>query len=176
MPTEAMIDHPFPTIRAAGLFLMGVGAIFALGWVFPRRFTLFMGLAFAVGGFAAYVGYALPPDLGPIRQLDIWVYGLAILAEIVGIALVYRRVEGERAQDAWMLMVVGAHFLPMVLAFGPAALALALACMANAALALRRIDQPILPFGLTDSALKVATGVWLFMAYPTANFANFANA
>jgi hypothetical protein len=153
-------------IRAAGLFLMVAGAVFALGWVWPKRFSLFMSLAFALGGFAAYCAPLFPPRLGPVPGFHYAVLVAAILIENAALIFMYRKVKDERRSDAWLLMIVGAHFLPMAIFGGPLMIGLALACMGNAALALSRPNASITPFGLADSALKIGFGAAMFGLYP----------
>lgn len=155
----------YPTVGAAGLFLIGIGLGFVLVWCFPRYYGLWMGLSFGIAAFGAVIGYWLFDHLGMIRPIDIAVYSGAFLLEVIGIFWVSRKYPDERVQDAMILLVVGLHFVPMVLILGPLAGLLALGCTLNALLALRNRHRPILPFGLVDSGLKVFFGgmmVWIY--------------
>jgi FtsH-binding integral membrane protein len=164
---DAELTHPFPLIRAGGAFLLVAGFLFALGWIWPKRFSIFMAMAFGLGGFCAYGALALPPDLGPPSALHIAVLIGAIAFEIIAVLWIYRTVKDERRQDGWVLFWVGAHFAPMAILLGPLALVLAGLTMANAALALWALRQaPILPFGLADSAIKILIGAALLFVYP----------
>lgn len=164
---DALISHPFPMIRAGGAFLIIAGFFFAIGWIFPRLFGLFMTLAFGAGFMAAYTVLQLPPDLGPVGVAHWSVLAFAIALEAVALVWMYRVVKEERRSDAWVLIIVGLHFAPMAVILGPLALALAAATTLNGVLALRAAATPILPFGLIDSGLKVGFGAAMFFAYPT---------
>ncbi len=65
----------------------------------------------------------------------------------------------EPVRWLWVLMIVGVHFLPMAVSFGPLFLLLGGACISNAALGLLLPDVPFGLFGLVDGALKVFVGV-----------------
>jgi hypothetical protein len=164
---EDTLAHPFPMIRAAGAFLMVSGVFFAFGWISPKLFGLFMSLAFGVGFMAAYTALQLAPDLGPVRWLDVIALGFAFFIEIVALVWMYRVVKDERRADAWVLILVGLHFIPMAVLMGPSALILAAVTTLNGILALRFTAASILPFGLIDSGVKIALGAWIFFAMPT---------
>jgi hypothetical protein len=72
----------------------------------------------------------------------------------------------ERVRWLWVLMIVGAHFLPMAVSFGPLFLLLGGACISNAALGLLLPDVPFGLFGVIDGALKVYVGVGSLRARP----------
>lgn len=160
--------HPFPMIRAGGLFLMVAGAIFALGWIWPKLFGVFLSFGFAAAGMAAWAAYQFDPPLGAVPMGHIGLLAACIVAESIAIVWTYRVVKDERRADAWMLIIVGLHFLPMAPILGPLALGLGAACAINGAVALSAARAaPILPFGLIDSAIKISFGAAMFYLYPT---------
>ena len=65
----------------------------------------------------------------------------------------------EHVRWLWALMIVGVHFLPMGVSFGPLFLLLGGACISNAALGLLLPEVPFGLFGFVDGALKVFVGV-----------------
>jgi len=64
----------------------------------------------------------------------------------------------------WALGIVGLHFIPMAIAFGPIVLALGVACMANAAVGLAASSMPFLLIGTADGLLKVLLGGWMLLS------------
>jgi hypothetical protein len=66
----------------------------------------------------------------------------------------------EDVRWLWVLMIVGVHFVPMAVSFGPIFALLGGACIANAALGLLLPTAPYELFGFVDGALKVVVGAW----------------
>jgi hypothetical protein len=163
---EDILTHPFPMIRAGGAFLVVAGVLFGIGWMLPKLFGLFMSLAFGIGFMTAWAVLQIEPDLGPVRWLDVAALALAFALEAVALVWMYRVVKDERRSDAWVLILVGLHFLPMVVLLGPLSLVLVTLTVANGWAALLATRVSILPFGLIDSAIKIGIGVWLFVGYP----------
>jgi hypothetical protein len=62
------------------------------------------------------------------------------------------------------LTIVGVHFLPMGLTFGPEVAALGVLCMINAAAGFAFPAVPFSGTALLDGTLKVVFGAWLFLA------------
>jgi hypothetical protein len=160
----------YPLRRAGGLFLafMGFGtglgvafrgrdainvpvllagaAIAMLSLVFARRWTaarpsrtqraaLLGGIALELGLFVL-LGYFGPPT--PQSDPRLW----------------------------WLsaLTIVGVHFLPMGLTFGPEVAALGVLCTINAVAGIVFPDVPFSGTALLDGTLKVVFGAWLFLA------------
>ena len=62
----------------------------------------------------------------------------------------------------WISMIVGVHFLPMAISFGPRLLALGAFCIA---VSVAGLSFPALPSEvclLTDALGKLVIGLWLF--------------
>jgi hypothetical protein len=160
------MTHMFPMIRGGGLFIlvMGVGVI--LGGVWPRR-RMAMLIA---GGAGATLAIVLTADvlmrpLGTPTRLQVWALAAAIVLEIVLIRVVVARYKqaGERPFLLAILLVVGLHFLPMALTFGPLCAVLGLCVMANAAIAFRSSrDIPVNRVWLIDGVLKMGFGALMF--------------
>ena len=160
------MPHWFPMIRAGGLFilLMGVGVL--LGGLWPRRR---MALLMA-GGAAATVAIILTANvltrpLGMPTQIQFWALVAAIALEMVLIRVVvarYKR-DGERPFLLAILFVVGLHFLPMAITFGPLCALLGICAMANAAMALRiSRDISLNRVWIIDGLLKLFFGCLMF--------------
>lgn len=62
----------------------------------------------------------------------------------------------------WILLIVGIHFLPMAISFGPRFGILGMLCIVNALTALILIGAVNEIFLLVDGALKFGFGIWLF--------------
>ena len=165
-------DHPYPLIRGGGLFLIGIGAGFLLGWIFPKRWIP-LAIAGAVAGFTASGLSALLPSLGSPSAVQIAALAGAIVVEMGLIALVVTRFRDRelRTQILAILFVVGLHFLIMGLAHGPLIAALGVLTMANAALGLGVRSIPLRAFGIIDALLKLGFGVWMLALYPAFTYA-----
>lgn len=59
-------------------------------------------------------------------------------------------------------MIVGVHFLPMAISFGPEFGIAGILCMVNALAGLILSGLPSELFLLVDGALKIGFGMWLF--------------
>jgi hypothetical protein len=66
----------------------------------------------------------------------------------------------EQIRWLWALVIVGAHFLPMWLAFGPRFFVLGLLCIGNAAIGLLVATVPYDVTGVVDGVMKVGFGIW----------------
>ena len=91
------------------------------------------------------------------------------MIEAIGVAWVGRRlrVRDERTRDLGTLLVVGLHFLPMGIAFGPWIVALGLAASGLAAIGL--LAAPAVPLRLlwgSDGVLKLAAGALMLVLEP----------
>lgn len=165
MDSVAM-PHLFPMIRGGGLFIliMGIGVI--LGGLWPRR-RMAMLIAGGAGATLAIILAAdlLARPLGVPSRFQFWALAAAIALEIVLIRIVVARYKhaGERQFLLAILFVVGLHFLPMAITFGPLCAALGLCAMANAAIAWRTSrDISVNRVWIIDGALKLSFGALMF--------------
>jgi hypothetical protein len=156
------MSHAFPMLRAGGLFIMLAGLGVALGGVFPPQRKLLLALG---GGLATVViclsASALSQPFGPPSNAQIAALVGSIALELLLVALVVKRFQaaGERTFFLAILFVVGVHFLPMALAFGPLCVALGAAAIANASVGLWRMrDAPLTTLWLMDGAIKILFG------------------
>ena len=164
-PTSAR--RPYPLVRAGGLFVavMGVGiggGIAFSGPALVNYAVFYAALAIAIGSLflAGYLSQGEP------SRLQIAALAGAIVLEVALIIAMARLLPlgtAEHVRWLWVLGIVGVHFVPMALSFGPGFLCLGLACIANAAVGLRLQAVPFEIFGLIDGALKLAVGLWLFV-------------
>lgn len=156
------MPHLFPMIRAGGLFILIMGLGVLLGGLWPR---LRMPTLIA-GGAAATLAIiltanALTRPLGLPTRVQAWALVAAIVLEMVLIRVVVARYKraGERPFLCGILFVVGLHFLPMAITFGPLCALLGVCAMANAAIGFwteRKISVNRL--WVIDGLLKLAFG------------------
>jgi hypothetical protein len=154
--------HSFPMVRAGGLFILIMGIGVALGGLFPglRKALL------VVGGTAATMAIILLADaltrpLGRPTAIQIWALGGAILLETALIFAVVRRYRnsGERTLLLAILFVVGIHFIPMAISFGPLCALLGISAMTNAGVGLWvKREASLNSIWIVDGALKLAIG------------------
>jgi hypothetical protein len=154
-------------VRAGGLFILIMGAGVVLGGVFPRRRRAFLiaGGAVATIAIVVFAGTLTAP-LGAPTRLQIWFLFGAILAEavLVRVAVARYQSRGERSLLLAILFVVGLHFLPMAVAFGPLCAALGVAAGANAAVGLwLRPSLPLDRLWLIDGWIKIAFGALMLL-------------
>ncbi len=162
--------HPYPLIRGGGLFLMVMGAGVVGGAVW--RSVRWRLVAWSLGGAALVTtifarGLARPLGQPTARQLVALAGALGlewVLMRIVG----YRFRRGERQFELAVLFVVGLHFLPMALAFGPLLVLLGLLSVANAAAGIWIArETPLLVFWAVDGVMKMAIGALMFFVAPS---------
>jgi hypothetical protein len=114
-------------VPAGGLFIAIMGAGILAGSFFrtKRDFLLISGFVVAAVALAIFGGRLMAPFGNPTR-LQLWFLFGSIALEIVLFCLVmpiYRRAR-ERSARLASLFIVGVHFLPMAVAFGPMCFAL----------------------------------------------------
>ena len=154
-------------LRAGGLFilLMGVGVL--AGAVVPtrRRSLLIFGGAIATVAIILFAGRLSAPYGAP-RRLQLWFLFGSIALEVVLIRLVvakYRQA-GERSLLLAILFVVGIHFLPMAVAFGPMCIALGVVlCICSGAGLWLRPSLPLNALWALDGIIKIAFGAIMFL-------------
>lgn len=121
----------------------------------------------------AIVAFARPLAFGAPTAIQLWFLFGALAAEgaLIPLAVARYRQAGERAVLLAILFVVGLHFLPMAVTFGPlrAALGLALCAVAGAGLWLRP-DLSLDRLWAADGLIKIGFGTaMLFTGAPSTN-------
>ena len=162
----------YPMARRGGLFLVLIGAaliaaIALSGGALVSYPVFFAGMGIAI--LSLFVSGQLS-DGRPTRA-QLAALAAAIVLEAVLFALLPRVLPPgtrEAVRWLWVLMIVGVHFLPMAVSFGPLFLLLGGACISNAALGLLLPEIPFELFGLVDGALKVFVGVGTLRGRPAA--------
>ena len=162
----------YPIARSGGLFLLLIGltmvaALFARGARPVSLRVFWAGAALAV--LSLFLFTHLLSSGPPTRPQVLALIG-AILLQVVGIAAIQPLAHPQTPRDfwLWLLFVVGLHFLPMALAFGPRMAALGLLCMLDALAGLWLRELPLPWFGYMDAALKIGFGLWLLFSPPVA--------
>ena len=165
------MEARYPMARRGGLFLVLIGAALIVAIALGRDTLVsypvfFAGLGLAVSSL--FVSRRLS-DGRPTRT-QLLALAAALVLEAVLFALLLRVLPPdtpERVRWFWVLMIVGVHFLPMAVSFGPLFLLLGGACISNAALGLLLPEVPFGLFGVIDGALKVYVGVGTLRTRPS---------
>jgi len=158
--------------RRGGLFLVLIGAALIAAIAFSGA-ALVNYTVFFVGAGLAVLSLFLSGRLsvGSPTRMQIAALAAAIGLEVALFVVMGRTLPpgtSEHVRWLWVLMIVGVHFVPMAISFGPMFLLLGGACMANAALGLLLPGAPYEAFGLIDGALKVVVGIGSMRARPAA--------
>jgi hypothetical protein len=160
-------EYPYPLARPGGLFLVLAGAAIVSGALFPRyRVALLGGGLLIASAATALATPRLILGLGRPTHFQVLALFSAVLLEAVTIPLAVRATRHRDECARWLAVffVVGLHFLPMGVAFGPLAVALGLAIMLNAGVGLWRSSRATLrPLWLTDGLLKVTAGMMMLL-------------
>lgn len=160
------MSHTFPMIRAGGLFILIMGIGVLCGGLFSgqRKSLLILG---AIGATIAITLLAatLSRPLGSPSRIQYWALIAAILIEMVligGVIACYKSA-GERTFLLMILFVVGFHFLPMGITFGPLCAMLGVSAMVNAGTGLWvKRDLALGRFWILDGMLKIGFGSLMF--------------
>ncbi len=152
-------DHPYPLVRSGGLFLILIGA----GIVIDVE----LNGAFIVGSVLALISllFAKVLSFGKPTRIQIIALTVAILLEMV-LLIILANVSVEYMDSQirlmWILIIVGVHFLPMAVCFGPRLAIVGILCIVNGFLGLivKNVSNDL--FLSVDGALKVGFGLWLF--------------
>jgi hypothetical protein len=162
------MPHAFPMVGAGGLFIMIMGIGVTLGGILSKHRKPLLVLGAAAGSIAIGVSVnALTRPLGLPTPIQYWALAAAILLEVVLIRVVVGRyrTSGEHTLLLAILFVVGFHFLPMAIAFGPLCAILGVTTMANAGAGLwAKRDSSLNSHWIIDGALKIVFGGLMFSA------------
>lgn len=161
MVTDLTYAHAFPLVRAGGLFLGIVGMGIIIGGVLPRLRDATLAVSGVIAAVATtFLAHRLAAPFGTPTALQVWSLVGAVALELALIPLVVRRLRsrGPRTVTLAVMLVVGIHFLPMALAFGPVMWVLALlACTIGVAgLVMSRL--PLNALWVLDGIAKLGAG------------------
>src|SRR5688500_1168931 len=138
--------HKYPMVRVGGLFILCVGLGLIAGTIAGGE-GLVDRRVFFVGVGAATMSLFLSGKLsyGPPLRFQLVALLGAIVLEIVLMSALGPLLGPTDVRTFWLwtLVIVGVHFVPMAVAFGPVMLLLGAACVASAASGLL---VPSLPF------------------------------
>src|SRR5215471_9737894 len=158
----------FPMTPAGGLFIAIVGLGIVSGAVFPSKRDFLLICAFVVASvtLVIFAGRLMAPFGNPTR-LQLWFLFGSIALEIVLFRFAfpkYRR-RGERSARLASLFIVGLHFLPMTVAFGPMCLTLgAVLCLCSGAGLWLNPGLSLNGFWAADGLIKIAFGLVMMLA------------
>ena len=162
----------YPIARSGGLFLLIIGAgllaAIAASGDAPVNHGVFyaaLGAALLSLFFSRRVSSGSPTPL----QIGALVFAVTLQGALIVLqARLLPPATPEHVRWLWVSMIVGVHFLPMGVTFGPRMLLLGGACIATALVGLSMPNVPYEVFGIVDGALKVAVGAWLLATKPAA--------
>ena len=157
--------HPYPLIRSGGPFLMIIGAMIIAGASLPKVRNILVAAGLALASMVtAIVAPSLVHPLGRPSWQQILVLAGSVLLEMILIQAVVRYVYhlGERTIILSVLLVVGLHFLPMAIAFGPIIGILGILTILNAGVGLwLRPNMNLSILWFLDGLLKLACGIMM---------------
>jgi len=153
--------------RGGGLFLMLIGAGLISAIAFSGD-ALVNYTVFFVGAGIATLSLFLSGRLSQLTptRAHIAALAFAITLEVILLIVMGRalpRATTEHVRWLWVSVIVGIHFLPMALCFGPVMLLLGSACIVTAGVGLLLPETPYEIFGVVDGCLKLGVGAWLFV-------------
>lgn len=163
-------NERYPLRRAGGLFLAFMGSGIGLGVAFRGRDPINVPVLLA-GAAIAMLSLVFARRWTAARPRRTQVAALlgAIALELGLFVLLGLFVPVTPQSDPrlwWLsaLTIVGVHFLPMGLTFGPEVAALGVLCTINAVAGLVFPDLAFSGTVLLDGALKLGFGAWLILA------------
>jgi hypothetical protein len=153
---------------AGGLFIAIVGLGIVSGAVFPNKRDFLLICSFAVASVALviFAGRLMAPFGNPTR-LQLWFLFGSIAFEIILFRFAWPKYRnaGERSARLASLFIVGLHFLPMAVAFGPTCLALGLVlCLFSGTGLWIRPDLSVNALWAADGLVKIAFGSAMALA------------
>jgi hypothetical protein len=153
-------------LRAGGAFLVfiGLGLIGAIAFSGDALVNYNVFFAGAAAGVLSLF-FARHLSTGSPTRIQLFALAGAIFLEAFLFAMMVRvlpRGTEEHVRWLWVSVIVGVHFVPMSICFGPRFLTLGVLCIANAAVGLLLAGVPYEVFGVVDGALKLGVGVWSF--------------
>lgn len=153
-------SHPYPLVRSGALFLLLIGMGIVIDVFINGVFIIGTGLAILSLMFAKALSYGKP------TRIQIIALGFAVILEIVLLITMVAILPSDITASArlmWILIIVGVHFLPMAVSFGPRFGVVGVLCIVNASAGLILGGVPSEVFLLADGALKVGFGIWLLV-------------
>jgi hypothetical protein len=163
--------HPYPLIRAGGLFILIMGLGISIGSLREWLILPMIGVGFGVGFLVlSQVQGPLLREMGTITNLQSTTLIFGYIFEGVGIGLwcaaLLPREGPSRRFILGILVIVGLHFIFFFLSMGWLMILLTLACTGWALYALRRNTISISRAYLMDGLLKIAAGLAMVIFYP----------
>ncbi len=151
---------------SGGLFLALVGMGLIAAVVFSGDKVADLQIFFVgVGLGIVALMLASKFSLGKPTRVQIGALVAAIVLEVVLFDVqgrMFPRGTDESVRWMWISMIVGVHFLPMAINFGPRLLVLGIVCIAISIVGLSLPGLPREAFLLMDALSKLVIGLWLF--------------
>ena len=162
--------YPYPLIRGGGLFLTIIGAMIIAGALLPKARNILVAAGLALASIVtAIAAPSLARPLGTPSWQQILVLAGSVLLEMTLIQVVVRSVYhlGERTIILSVLLVVGLHFLPMAVAFGPIIGLFGILTILNAGAGLwLRSNMNLSSLWFFDGLLKLTCGILMLVVMP----------
>jgi hypothetical protein len=163
--------HPYPLIRAGGLFIFIMGLGIAIGTVREWLILPMIGVSFAIGFFTlSQVQPALLSDMGTLNDLQFNMIIVANIAQGLAIGLwcafLLPKEGPTRRFILGILVIVGLHFVFFFPSMGWIMLLVALFCTGWALYTLRQEKVSISRAYLVDGLIKMLLGLGMIVFYP----------
>lgn len=152
-------DHPYPLVRSGGSFLILIGAGIVVNLAISGAFVIGMVLALVSLLFAKKLSLGKPSRIQIVALILAMVLEMVLLIVMVNVLPIGI---DSQIRMMWILIIVGVHFLPMSVSFGPRFALLGLLCMLNGFVCLQLNDISSDLFLVIDGILKVGFGLWFF--------------
>lgn len=151
-------SHPYPLVRSGGLFLVLIGAGIIIDVVLNGAFIVGTALAMISLMFAKVLSFGKPTRIQVVALV------FAIVLEIVLFIILANVLPEDIAFPVrlmWILIIVGMHFLPMAVCFGPRFAIAGILCIINGFVGLMVSEVSSDLFLLVDGVLKFGFGSWI---------------
>ena len=152
-------EHPYPLVRSGGLFLILIGGGIIIDVFFSGAFIVGTSLALISLFFAKALSFGKPMRIQIVALIVAIVLEMVLLIVMVNVLPIDI---DSQTRMMWILIIVGVHFLPMAVSFGPRFALLGVLCMVNGFVGLQLNDVSSDLFLIIDGILKVAFGCWLY--------------
>src|SRR5688572_23122986 len=158
--------HKYPMVRVGGLFILCVGLGLIAGAIAGGEGLVDRRVFFAGVGAATMSLFASARlSYGPPLRFQVAALVGAIVLEMVLMSALGSLLGPADARTFWLwtLVIVGVHFVPMAVSFGPIMLVLGAACVASAAIGLLIPSLPLAGLAICDGTLKAAVGAMMLL-------------
>lgn len=162
-PENKYQEHPYPLVKSGGLFLILIGGGIIIDVFFSGAFIVGTSLALISLFFAKALSFGKPTRIQIVALIVAIVLEIVLLIVMVNVLPID---VDSQTRMMWILIIVGIHFLPMAVSFGPRFALLGVLCIVNGflGLLLNTISSDL--FLVVDGVLKVGFGLYMTKLSP----------